>query len=150
MHYVDSSEARRTSIIRKKQKEMHLPATSLEKTDFHMSRFEPWTFWSRVSDVPTRAICSNNLKICDSSEFIYNKTWNGQLQAMTMALRPLATSSVRGNSHLNWFNVQDAEYYVRSCNFLIFIISGSVWNFDGQNPVWTNRFRRICGTAYKW
>ena len=34
-------EARRTSIIRKKQKEMQVPATSLEKTDFHKSRFEP-------------------------------------------------------------------------------------------------------------
>ena len=147
------SETRSTSIIRKKQKEMHVPAMSLEKTAFDMSGFEPWTFWSRVSDVPTRAIGSNNLKINDSSEFIYNKTWTarlGQLQAMTMALRSLATSSVRGNSHLNWFNVQDAEYYVRRCNLLIFIISGSVWNFDGQNPLWTSRFRRICGTAYKW
>ena len=47
-------------------------------------------------------------------------------------------------------NVQDAEYYVRSCNLLIFIISGSVWNFEAQNPLWKCRFRRICGTAYKW
>jgi hypothetical protein len=37
-----------------------------------------------------------------------------------MALRPVATSSVRANSHLNRFNVQDAEYYVRSCNLLDF------------------------------
>ena len=39
---------------------------------------------------------------------------------MTMALRPVATSSVRANSYLNWFNVQDAKDYVRSCNFLNF------------------------------
>ena len=54
---MNSFEARRTS-IRKKQKEMHVPAMSLEKTAFDMSGIEPWTFWSRVSDVPTRAICS--------------------------------------------------------------------------------------------
>ena len=71
---MNSSEARRTSIIRKKQKEMHVPAMSLETTAFDMSGFEPWTFWSRESDVPTRAIGSNNLKKSDSSEFIYNKT----------------------------------------------------------------------------
>ena len=34
------SEAKRTSIIRKKQKEMHVPAMSLEKTDFHISEFK--------------------------------------------------------------------------------------------------------------
>ena len=71
---MNSSEARRTSIIRKKQKEMHVPATSLEKTAFDKSGFEQGTFWSRVSYVPTRAICYNNMKIRDSSEFIYNKT----------------------------------------------------------------------------
>ena len=150
---MNSSQARSTSIIRKKQKDMHVPAISHENTAFDVSGFEQWTFWSWVSYVPTRAVCSHNLKVRDSSEFIYNKTWTAScraVQAMTMALRPLATSSVRGNSHLNWFNVQDAEYYARSCKLLIFIISGSVWNFDGQNPLWTSRFRRICGTAYKW
>ena len=38
---MNSSEARHTSIIRKKQKEMHVPAMSLEKTAFDMSGFEP-------------------------------------------------------------------------------------------------------------
>ena len=37
----DCEEASRTSISRKKQKEIHLPATSLEKTAFDMSGFEP-------------------------------------------------------------------------------------------------------------
>ena len=45
---MNSSEARRTSIIRKKQKEMHVPAMSLEKSAFDMSRtvrvHEPCTF----------------------------------------------------------------------------------------------------------
>ena len=59
---------------------------SLKKTAFDMSGFEPWTFWSRVSDVPARAICSNNLKIKDSSEFIYNKTWK--------VIRPRSASKV--------------------------------------------------------
>ena len=39
---------------------------------------------------------------------------------MTMALRPVATRSVQANSYSNWFNVQDAKDYVRSCNFLNF------------------------------
>ena len=38
---MNSSEARRTSIIRKKQKEMHVPAMYLEKTAFDMCGFEP-------------------------------------------------------------------------------------------------------------
>ena len=41
---MNSSEARRTSIIRKKQKEMHVSAMSLEKTTFDMSGFELKTF----------------------------------------------------------------------------------------------------------
>jgi hypothetical protein len=32
--------------------------------------------------------------------------------------KPVATSWACANSHLNWFNVQDAEFYVRSCNLL--------------------------------
>ena len=37
----------------------------------------------------------------------------------------MATSSVRANSHLKWFHVQDTESYVIGCDFLkFFIISG--------------------------
>jgi hypothetical protein len=46
------------------------------------------------------------------------KTWKGQLQAVTMALWPMATSSVRANSHFNWFHVQDTESYVIGWDFL--------------------------------
>ena len=147
------SEARRTSIIRKKQKEMHVPAMSLEKTAFDMSRTVRVRTVNHLVPSLRRSHSSYWFQQLENKRFqwVYIQlNLNGQLQAMTMALRPLATSSVRGNSHLNWFNVQDAEYYVRSCNLLIFIISGSVWNFDAQNPLWTSRFRRICGTAYKW
>jgi hypothetical protein len=55
-------------------KRMHVPSTSIEKTTFAVAGFEPRTFWSRESDVPTRAMCSHNLKQMVSSEFIYNKT----------------------------------------------------------------------------
>ena len=44
-------------------KRRHVPATALEKTTFAVAGFEPRTFWSRVSDVPTRTLCSNYLKM---------------------------------------------------------------------------------------
>ena len=92
----------------------------------------------------------SQLDKCHSSWYIYTKTWKGQLQAVTMALWPMATSSVRSNSHLKWFHVQDTESYVIGCEFLKFY---NLWSLCDcpmhQIHCVKADFTRYCGTAYK-
>jgi hypothetical protein len=44
-------------------------AMSPQKTTFAMAGFEPRTFWSRETDVPTQALCSHNLRLTISTVF---------------------------------------------------------------------------------
>jgi hypothetical protein len=52
-----NSEVRRTSIIRKKQKEVHMPVMG----------FKPRIFYFLVSDAPTGSNCSHDLKMYHST-----------------------------------------------------------------------------------
>ena len=74
---MSGSEALRTSITRKKQKETHMSATDSDKTTFAMLGLEPWTSRFRESDDPARPKAAPNLKTPVSSGYIYNKTWKG-------------------------------------------------------------------------
>jgi hypothetical protein len=68
-----SSEARSTSIIRKKQKEAHVPVLYSKEITFAVIWFEPKILCFLVSDAPTRPYCSQNLNICHSSWYICTK-----------------------------------------------------------------------------
>jgi hypothetical protein len=64
---------------------------------------------------------------------MFTKTWKGQLQAMITAHWPMATSSIRANSHLNWFHVL--------VSYLFYIISGICVTVSCAK--WKNRFYQI-------
>ena len=142
-----SSETGRTSIIRKKQKEFTCLSCLMKK-----SLLPSWDSNPELS----RFLLSNSAKLfsqldkCHSSWYIYTKTWKGQLQAVTMAVRPVATSSVYAISHFKWFHVQDTESYVIGCEFLKFYHLWSLCDCP-MRKIHCDKadFTKNCGTTYK-
>jgi hypothetical protein len=131
-------------------KRIDVPVIWPEKITFAVMRIEPRTFHFRVSDSPIQPNCSHILNINYSSWYIYTKTWKGKLQAVTMALRPMATSSVRVNSHLKWFHARDTESYVIGCDFLKFCNLWSLCDCPMRKIHCVKAdFTKYCGTAYK-